>query len=119
MPDTLIELHEPTVEPTAYLVSVIPDAGPDASMWAVKVERRGPGSWAVIHLSRCLHRSGRWDHEPLPSSRTQRWLSSHRFDLETALKLAKKAAPTVTVNATTPAGYIDWWNIYHATKDAE
>jgi hypothetical protein len=110
MADEPIELHEPTAEPVGYLVSMIPEIGYDASSWSIKVERRGPDAWAVIHHSRCLHRSGRWDYEPIPSSRTDRWIKSHRFPLDEALKLAKKVAPNVRVNGLTPAGYVKWWN---------
>ncbi len=50
-----------------------------------RVERRaqldGPDMWAVCRLSECLNKLGEWEHEPMPSSRTEefkdrtRWLS--------------------------------------------
>lgn len=36
-------------------------------------------------------------------SREDDWLAAHRFDLDTALKLAREAAPHVTVNGRTVA----------------
>jgi hypothetical protein len=36
-----------------------------------------------------------------PSEREDDWLDTHRFDLDTALKLAKEQAPLVTVNGYT------------------
>ena len=44
---------------------------------------------------------GQWHHERLPSERTKRELAEHRFDLETALKLAREMAPRVTINGQT------------------
>ncbi len=38
-----------------------------------------------------------------PSERDDDWLDAHRFDLDTALMLAKEAAPKVTVNGFTVA----------------
>jgi hypothetical protein len=37
----------------------------------------------------CLSRSGRCHVEPIASMRDERWLSAHRFDLPTALRLAR------------------------------
>ena len=64
----------------------------------------GTELWAVRRMGRCLNRRGEWSYEPIPSSRTDRWLRAHRFDLETALRLAEKAAPKVTVNGWLPDG---------------
>jgi hypothetical protein len=38
-----------------------------------------------------------------PHGRSAAWLAAHRFDLDTALRLAQAAAPTVTVNGRTAA----------------
>lgn len=64
----------------------------------------GTIKWAVRWRHLVLHRSGRWDWEPQPSSRTDRWLASHRFTFETAMKLAKKAAPLLSINGYKPDG---------------
>jgi hypothetical protein len=94
---------------TQYQVSVWPDdlrdsasSAMDADMWAVTVEYRGPGSWAVLmRAGMCLGADGEWDYEPRPSSREDDWLASHRFSLDDALALAREHAPKVTVNGMT------------------
>ena len=40
---------------------------------------------------------------PSPSGREDDWLATHRFDLDTALNLAKEAAPKLTTNGFTVA----------------
>lgn len=97
-----------------YEVSVFTDAmrdaptsAMDARSWAITVADRGHGKWAVIlgahdgDMLEVLGADGEWDFEPRPSSRTDEWLASHRFDLDTALKLAAEQAPLVTLNGLT------------------
>jgi hypothetical protein len=94
---------------TRYEVSVFPDemlsdpgSAMDADTWSVLVEHRGFGRWAVTRsVRRCLGADGEWDYEPSPSGREDDWLETHRFDLETALRLAAEQAPLVTVNGMT------------------
>lgn len=97
---------KPYVRTTAYEVSIFPDwmrehddyeIRHDANAWSVKVEWRGKGKWAVIFSIECLSADGEWDYEPSPSHREDDWLKAHRFDLETALRLAKEAAPHVRI----------------------
>ncbi len=45
--------------------------------------------WAVRFLDRCLSVKGRWEYEPLPSSRSQVFYHKFRF---TSLEAAKAAA---------------------------
>jgi hypothetical protein len=52
----------------------------------------------VVRLGDCLGIDGTWDYEAQPSSREDDWLDRHRFDLDTALDLAVKAAPDIVVN---------------------
>lgn len=96
------------VEVTRYTVSVLPEDSVNRGHYDLSVERRAPGRWAVCWLSRCLGADGEWDYEPLPSSREDDWLESHRFDLDTALRLAQEAAPGVTVNGMTALGCVEW-----------
>ncbi|MGW9375680.1 hypothetical protein ACWGVR_37385, partial [Streptomyces xanthophaeus] len=49
----------------------------------------------------CLGSDGTWEYEMRPSEREDEWLDAHRFDLDTALKLARDQAPLVTVNGFT------------------
>lgn len=92
---------EVTTTATEYTVSALPEAHDDHLLYALKVAYRGKGRWAVTRLGRCLGADGQWDWEPTPSERTEEWRNTHRFDLETALRLAQEAAPKVVVNSRT------------------
>jgi hypothetical protein len=88
---------------TQYEVSLLPESYIDAHCWAVTVEYRGKGKWAILHGRFCLGVDGEWDWEPSPSNREDDWVAAHRFDLQAALDLAREHAPKVTVNGLTPA----------------
>ena len=92
-----------SVRATRYEVSCIPEDNVNARHFTLKVEYRGRGLWAVTDGIDCLDRSGEWSYERIPSNREDEWLATHRFDLDTALGLAKKAAPKMTVNGYTVA----------------
>jgi hypothetical protein len=96
-------MPEPTVRPTRYEVNCLPEEDINARLFALTVEYRGRELWAVRRgtFHDCLGVDGTWDHEPNPSNRDDDWLAAHRFDLDTALRLAKEAAPKVTVNGWT------------------
>lgn len=98
---------------TEYEVSVFPDSlrdsddmltASEANTWVITVAYRGCGKYAVIHgsgrssMPLVLGADGEWDYEPRPSSREDDWLTTHRFDLATAMKLAAEHAPKVTIN---------------------
>jgi hypothetical protein len=95
----------PTVRPTAYAVSCLPPDAINADVFTITVEWRGPSQsrYAVTRMGFCLGTDGQWDHEPIPSSRTDEWLATHRFDLDTALRLATEHAPKIVVNGHTVA----------------
>ena len=95
--------YEVYARPTRYEVSVWPDEIEcmDSDTWKLAVEYRGEGKWAVSRSRQCLGADGRWDWEPLPSSREDDWLAQHRFPLDAALDLARKHAPGVTINGMT------------------
>jgi hypothetical protein len=99
---------EPCVEVTRYTVSVLPEGSINRGHYNITVEERHPGRWGVCWLGRCLNADGEWDYEPSPSNREDDWLEAHRFDLDTALRLAKEAAPGVTVNGMTAAACVEW-----------
>lgn len=98
----------PHVQPTCYNVSLLPEDHTDAHVFALEVEYRGRGQWAVTWMRDCLSADGEWDFEPNPSSRDDGWLGRHRFDLETALELARQYAPQVTVNGIRAADVARW-----------
>ncbi|MFF7795604.1 hypothetical protein [Streptomyces sp. NPDC007991] len=92
---------EPTVQATHYSVNCLPEDGIDSHVFEITVEYRGRNLWAVKRHSQVLGADGVWDYEMRPSERDDDWLAGHRFDLDTALKLAKQQTPLVTVNGHT------------------
>jgi hypothetical protein len=86
---------------TEYVVSAAPLDDPEAYTFGITVAWRSGDRWAVIRHGRCLGADGEWDYEPRPSSREDDWLEAHRFDRETALRLARETAPGITVNGRT------------------
>lgn len=94
---------EPNVQATRYVVSCFPPDSEEGGHFNLAVEYRGRGLWAVTRHKQCLGTDGEWSWESIPSEREDEWLDSHRFDLDTALKLAKEHAPLVTVNGFTVA----------------
>lgn len=97
------DLPEVTARVTHYEVSLLPDGDVNAYEYAITVEYRGDGRWAVWRMGECLGVDGVWVWEPRPSGRDADWVAAHRFGLDTALDLAKAAAPHVTVNGRTAA----------------
>lgn len=115
----IIDGHHAYVRATQYSIGCLPDDPLDGSSWDLHVEftgahrfgepRPADQQWAVRMRGHwCLSRDGKWDMESIPSERTDEWLAEHRFDLETALRLAKEHAPHVTVNGLTAAGLLAW-----------
>ncbi|MFD7995573.1 hypothetical protein [Streptomyces mexicanus] len=99
-------IPEPTVQATRYVVSCFQPDDHEGAVFNLAVEYRGRGLWAVVRMGSCLSSDGAWSHESIPSEREDDWLATHRFDLDTALKLAKEHAPQVTVNGYTVADAI-------------
>lgn len=87
-----------SVMATEYTVCALPEDYIYAHSFAITVAYRGRGLWAVSRHRMCLGTDGKWDWESIPSERTDEWLATHRFDLDTALALAKQEAPKITVN---------------------
>ena len=88
---------------TEYVISILPpdfsEVCPDSRHhWELQVAWRGDGKWAVLNGVFCLGSDGCWDWEPRPSGREDGWLVTHRFSLDEALRLAREAAPSVSVN---------------------
>lgn len=94
---------ETSTQITQWEVSCLPNDSVNRGHFTITVEWRGPGSWAVKRWSSCLSSSGKWDHESIPSEREDEWLAEHRFDLDTALRLARENAPLIRVNGHTVA----------------
>ncbi|UJV42044.1 hypothetical protein [Streptomyces sp. AMCC400023] len=92
---------EPYVEITRYEISLLPETDINRPVYTINVENRGNDQWAVVRHRQCMNASGEWSWESIPSEREDEWLVEHRFDRETALKLAKQAAPHLVVNGHT------------------
>jgi uncharacterized protein YaiE (UPF0345 family) len=103
------------VQATEYRVSAAPLDDSDAGRFALTVEWRGEGRWAVMWHGDALTVDGEWEFEPRSSSRDDDYLARCRFDLPTALRLAREAAPKVAVNGRT------WpeWQAHWAALDLE
>jgi hypothetical protein len=91
------------VRVTRYEVSCLPEGHDARSSMTITVEYRGRDLWAVMRHGSALSVDTKWDCEPSPSNREDDWLESHRFDLDTALRLAEDAAPKLRVNGYTVA----------------
>jgi hypothetical protein len=101
-------MTEIRVQATEYVVSALPeDDGKQGwsygTSFDLTVAYRGNDRWAVIALGRCLDINGEWSHESSPSNRTDEWLATHRFDLTTAIELAKRHVEDVKINGYTVA----------------
>jgi hypothetical protein len=103
----MTDIPEPTVMAVEYTVNCVPEEDINSFSFEVRVQYRGNGRYAVIrHGHSCLGADGTWDQGVKEYDRGDDWLNAHRFDLETALNLAKEAAPHVTVNGFTVADAI-------------
>ncbi|MFD7661301.1 hypothetical protein [Streptomyces sp. NPDC059788] len=92
-----------TVTATRYTVSCLTEDDINARAFDIEIVYRGDGRWAVCRLGKCLSADGTWSYESIPSERRDDWLAKHRFDFETAERLAREAAPHITVNGHTVA----------------
>ena len=103
---------EPTVQATRYEVSLLPEGDVNRLLYTINVEYRGGDRWAVARGRQCMNAAGVWSWESVPSEREGEWLAAHRFDLDTALRLAREEAPHVVVNGRTAV------DAFHRTQPA-
>lgn len=96
-------IPSPAVRITRYEVSCLQLDHDDYSLYSITVEWRDVNKWAVLRNGFCLGLDGKWDWERLPSGREDEWVATHRFDLDTALRLATQAAPDLRTNGYTVA----------------
>lgn len=110
---------KPIVRVTRYEVSCLPEGHDDADVFTIKVEYRGAGRWAVTRNGAHYDADGgrswgpRWpkdgpEREAVTAAEFAEenrvrddWLAAHRFDRETALEIATRVAPKITVNGWT------------------
>lgn len=102
------------IRATVYTVNCLPDDPIDGDLFAITVEFRGGHAWgeprpldqqwAVLlrgHWN--LGHDGKWSLKPgSDDDGYDEWVIAHRFDLETALKVAAEQAPKVVINGLTP-----------------
>jgi len=55
--------------------------------------------WAIRNscCSSCLNKKGKWEYEPMPSSRTDNFLKRCRFTLKEAKKILESLRPTKSI----------------------
>lgn len=93
------QIPEPTVQPTRYLVTCLPEGHDDRWTFTIQVQHTGRGLFAVRHGIRHYGSDGTWSYEPdfdEDDAAEAEWAKEHRFDHDTALRLAKELAPTLT-----------------------
>lgn len=94
----MAEIPEPTVKAIEYTVNCVPEDGDESHLFEIRVHYRGTNRWAVTRFDSCLGTDGTWAQGIKAYGRGDQWLNDHRFDLDTALNLAKQAAPHVTAH---------------------
>jgi hypothetical protein len=115
----MTEIPEPSVQPWKYLVSCLPEGHADWDLFTIQVERRNGGLWAVIQRSQLLGADGTWSwgfewsghiegpatdaEQELHDKEQEAWTAAHHFDHDTALRLAKEAAPKLQYRGYTVA----------------
>jgi hypothetical protein len=107
MTDTATPL-ETSTEVVAYRVCCVPMDYPEWYHWAITVEWRAPDKWSVTNGQFEYSRKDARRAYPTgvfrPSNK-----QPFRFDLQTALDLARTLAPKLTVNGKTAVQYMEWY----------
>ncbi|MDG4799033.1 hypothetical protein [Micromonospora sp. WMMD980] len=88
---------------TEMTFCALPEDNINHDIYAVTVTWRGGEQYAVKRHSQVLGADGEWDYEPSPSNRNDEWIATHRFDYDTACRLAMEACQHITVNGLTVA----------------
>lgn len=117
--DAVREEQQVRVQPTEYEVCCLPEDDINAFSFALTVRYRGNGRWAVQRGEHaCLGTDGEWAQGVKEYDRGSAWLNNHRFDLDTALRMAREAALKVTVNGYTVADALAMYQRQTAGGDA-
>lgn len=107
MSDTTNRLTTVTTTVSEYTVNAVPEDHPEANRWEIAVYRRRSGRWLVTCLPHILGRDGFWQYDS-PTNRAECEMGE-----ETALRLARFAAPDVGVNGRTASEVADAWRAEH------
>lgn len=89
----------PTVQPTEYTISALPEHHHEYHLFALRVRRRAGDHWHVEHVGYTLTEDGDWAH---PRSEPDTW------GYDEAIRRGLAAATTVTVNGFTAADVLAW-----------
>jgi len=103
---------DPIVQTTGYLISCLPEGHDERWTFTVRVSYRGEDMWSVQCRSQYVDADGKrspgfcWSRGPQePATQAEmdefdaeqaEWLKAYRFDHVTALRIAKRLAPTLT-----------------------
>jgi hypothetical protein len=112
----MTDTPEPTVQPTSYVVSSLPEGHDDRFTFTVQVRYHRDGLFSVRHGLKFADRDGIWEYEPswpedggeADAHAEEAWMAAHRFDHDTALRLARELAPTLTYRGRTVADALAW-----------
>ncbi|MFC7344903.1 hypothetical protein [Saccharopolyspora griseoalba] len=94
-------LPGPEVRVSQYEVSFVPESSPARRHYTLRVVHKGFDRWAVTDGSLTLGSDGEFVYETGDDRMDLGWLEAHRFDLDTALDLAKRHAALMEVNGRT------------------
>lgn len=109
MSSTMAEVVEQVTE---YRVSAAPLDDYEGSRFALIVRWNRTGSWMIIdglEPPSYIGADGRWSWEALPGDPPEGWRDAYRFDLPTALRIARETAPKVKINGRTWAEWQAHW----------
>jgi hypothetical protein len=96
----MTDLPDVSVQITRYEVSLLPEGDINRKYFTLFVEHWGKGVWGVHDGAASYDIDGDRSDGLKPYGR-EGWEALNRFDLDTALAVAKEAAPHVVVNGHT------------------
>jgi hypothetical protein len=102
--DAVLASLESDVEVTSYRIALLPHEHPMRGFAAITVRLCDSGRWQVDRLGFLLDVQGRWEQA---GKHTREWREEREFDLETAIRLARAAAPLVLVGDSTVGALLD------------
>lgn len=104
-PGPWVPVDGPTVTPTTYTISRLPEDHEAYLSFAITVEYRGDGNWRVSRgRGRVLFTTGEWLPDSVPDDVGEAdWWAMCRYTRDRALELAVAAVDTIKVNGRTVA----------------
>ncbi|WP_329376169.1 hypothetical protein [Streptomyces sp. NBC_01483] len=102
--DAVLAALESDVEVTSYRIALLPHGHPMRGFTAITVRLCDSGRWQVDRLGFLLDVQGRWEQA---GKHPHEWRAEREFDLETAIRLARAAAPLVRVGDSTVGSLLD------------